>query len=359
MVMRLLKYAYCLGLGVILFVFMACHQEIENRQNDEKEPPSYYTVTFESNGGTEVAPLEVEQGQAFSFPLPPTRLGYTFAGWFLDNETFEQQVFASVQTHDITVYAKWLAPERWHGATRFFGMYPQTIKAEDVTVSPTQDPDGYYLGSDGALYVKVVASPRESHYTFSTGDLIISGQEYYFKVEPIEWKILSEGSTAQWLVSHYILDSQTYHPSTNYYETSAIRAWLNHTFYDIAFSDEEKAQILITQVMNHAYSTGYTTNPYASDPTHDHVFLLSYREATSVGLHYAIPRRQMTTDYSRSQGVWMNTGGFYGYGGWYLRSPSTAHPTHIRCISEGGQFMTGVVHADDVGTVPALRIRMD
>ena len=39
-----------------------------------------------------------------------------------------------------------------------FGEYPQTLKAENVTItSQTPDADGYYLGSDGARYAKQVA----------------------------------------------------------------------------------------------------------------------------------------------------------------------------------------------------------
>ena len=79
----------------------------------------------------------------------------------------------------------------------YFGEYPQTLKADDVTITSETDSRGYYLGSDGNYYAMVTADPYvdgmaadpTSKSTFTTGASVIEGEVYYFKVEPIRWRI--------------------------------------------------------------------------------------------------------------------------------------------------------------------------
>lgn len=68
-----------------------------------------YTVTFESNGGTLVAPQEVPStvGVA-SEPDAPKKRGYDFAGWFTDSSLSAAWNFASAVTRSMTLYAKWV-----------------------------------------------------------------------------------------------------------------------------------------------------------------------------------------------------------------------------------------------------------
>ena len=47
-----------------------------------------FTVTFDSNGGSEVPSQKVEAGGTVTMPDAPTKDGYVFAGWFTDNVTF-------------------------------------------------------------------------------------------------------------------------------------------------------------------------------------------------------------------------------------------------------------------------------
>lgn len=72
------------------------------------EPPVvYYTVTFESNGGSEVDPQTIEEGLVATEPEAPTMDGYTFAGWYADAELTAVYDFATPVTSDITLYAAW------------------------------------------------------------------------------------------------------------------------------------------------------------------------------------------------------------------------------------------------------------
>ncbi|MFE3577530.1 InlB B-repeat-containing protein [Lysinibacillus sp. NPDC059133] len=71
-----------------------------------------YTVTFNSNGGSEVLAKEVVEGELLSLPAKPVKDGNTFAGWYKDEELIEAWNFAKdVVTKNITLYAKWMKDE--------------------------------------------------------------------------------------------------------------------------------------------------------------------------------------------------------------------------------------------------------
>lgn len=65
-----------------------------------------YTVKFDSNGGSKVSSKEVTSGSKVSKPSNPTRTGYKFSGWTLNNKVYD---FNSKVTSNITLVAKWTA----------------------------------------------------------------------------------------------------------------------------------------------------------------------------------------------------------------------------------------------------------
>lgn len=65
-----------------------------------------YTVKFDSNGGSKVSSKEVTSGSKVSKPSNPTRTGYKFSGWTLNNKAYD---FNSKVTSNITLVAKWTA----------------------------------------------------------------------------------------------------------------------------------------------------------------------------------------------------------------------------------------------------------
>lgn len=68
------------------------------------EPGTTFTVTFDSDGGSEVEPQTVEEGQTATEPEAPTKEGYTFSGWLLEGEEYD---FSTPVTADITLTAYW------------------------------------------------------------------------------------------------------------------------------------------------------------------------------------------------------------------------------------------------------------
>lgn len=66
-----------------------------------------YSVTFETNGGNDVAQQTVTANKTVSEPAVPVKEGYTFDGWYSDKELTKQYDFASKVNSDIILYAKW------------------------------------------------------------------------------------------------------------------------------------------------------------------------------------------------------------------------------------------------------------
>ena len=63
-----------------------------------------FTVTFDTDGGSNVTTVEVYEKQLVSIPATPTKDGYTFLGWYLNDTAFD---FSTKITKDITLVAKW------------------------------------------------------------------------------------------------------------------------------------------------------------------------------------------------------------------------------------------------------------
>jgi uncharacterized repeat protein (TIGR02543 family) len=72
--------------------------------------PITYKVTFDSQGGSEVAPMEnVPHGTMIPAPESPTKAGNSFAGWYWDAAGTTAWDFDNdAVTEDITLYAKWV-----------------------------------------------------------------------------------------------------------------------------------------------------------------------------------------------------------------------------------------------------------
>lgn len=67
-----------------------------------------YWITFESNGGSYVAPVFYATSAPAADPTAPTKPGYTFAGWYTDKDLTEKAAFSTIKENR-TVYAKWTA----------------------------------------------------------------------------------------------------------------------------------------------------------------------------------------------------------------------------------------------------------
>ena len=66
-----------------------------------------YTVKFDTDGGSKIANKTVTRNSKVAEPTVPEKEGYTFIGWFIDEEFTTAYDFESKITKNITLYAKW------------------------------------------------------------------------------------------------------------------------------------------------------------------------------------------------------------------------------------------------------------
>ena len=73
----------------------------------QRSSSDYYTLTFETNGGSEIEPLRKGSGTAVDLTAyTPTRSGYLFTGWYTDKALTEKITKVELRS-DKTVYAGW------------------------------------------------------------------------------------------------------------------------------------------------------------------------------------------------------------------------------------------------------------
>ncbi len=241
--------------------------------------------------------------------------------------------------------------------------------------------------------------------------MLESGTTYYFKVEPIEWRVLKTDNEARTklLLAEKILtanvpyykydsssntrtiDEATINP--NNYKYSQIRAYLNglnfyndsntavttyneNGFLQKAFTTSAQNLIPETEVDNSAASTtdssGAVTQAttYACDNTSDKIFLLSEKEVTIRTYGFAAyrvrigdlngttesSRVRQTTDYAKANYAYQSNESGCG-GHWWLRSPSYKGSISARSVSDyGSAYFSSGVNDSGLGVCPALSI---
>jgi uncharacterized repeat protein (TIGR02543 family) len=97
---------------VLLFLLIVSFSLMAVACDDGEDPidpqdPVEYTVSFNTNGGSNIASVEVEDGKTVTAPTQPTKDGYTFGGWYKDSALAEPFSFSTAITADTTLYAKW------------------------------------------------------------------------------------------------------------------------------------------------------------------------------------------------------------------------------------------------------------
>ena len=264
------------------------------------------------------------------------------------------------------------------GKSCTYGYYPQSV-VNDVSViseldklkAPTNG--GWYL-YNGDYYVKINATPWGSLMPFNNGELIVNGKEYWFKCEPITWKVLELKNGRYFILSEKLLEPVTFYSSLenrtiggktiypNNYEYSDLRNWLNNDFYTSAFRFND-SYIQITNVDNSASTTKSNTNPYCCNNTDDKVFLLSYKDYmnTDYGFIHDVDKRSFTTEWARARGSYANRESLtYKNSGYHWnRSPYPSDSTYSGYVSSDG-YADGItqVDSDYYSVRPAMNIKI-
>ena len=117
--------------------------ETGNRTYWAKWTVNQYTITFDTDGGSEVAPITQDYGSAITAPAAPTREGYTFTGW-------DKTIPATMPAGDMTITAQWTVNQ-----------YTITYDLDGGTAEG--NPDTYTVETD-AFTLK---NPTRPGYTFT------------------------------------------------------------------------------------------------------------------------------------------------------------------------------------------------
>ena len=117
--------------------------EMGNKEYWAKWTINQYTITFDTDGGSEVAPITQDYGTAITAPADPTREGYTFTGW-------DKTIPATMPAGDMTITAQWTVNQ-----------YTITYDLDGGTAEG--NPDTYTVETD-AFTLK---NPTRPGYTFT------------------------------------------------------------------------------------------------------------------------------------------------------------------------------------------------
>lgn len=82
-------------------------------------PHEFFLVVFDSCGGSSVPAGSAKTGNTVAKPADPTREGYTFAGWFTDEECTKSFDFSTAVTENLTLFAGWKVAEEYAEVTGY------------------------------------------------------------------------------------------------------------------------------------------------------------------------------------------------------------------------------------------------
>jgi uncharacterized repeat protein (TIGR02543 family) len=116
-----------------------------------KQVEETITITFDSNGGTEVKPMVVKKGEKVTLPKP-TKKGYEFNGWLTDNDDMPNDVTSFDKNTKLT--ANWKPVEKKSMKVTFDSREGSTVKAKT------------YECKDGGATITLPANPTKDFYEF-------------------------------------------------------------------------------------------------------------------------------------------------------------------------------------------------
>lgn len=248
-----------------------------------------------------------------------------------------------------------------------YGSYPQS-KVTDSTLITALNSQTLSVENtvsyDDAMYKRVYFTSTTNVFQADNGYNI--NTVYWFKFEPIQWRVLSNSNGVLFVMAEQILDAKAYNPDkiNVTWETCVLRSWLNNDFYNNAFSETEKSQIDTSALVNE-------DNPWkgteGGNITSDKMFLLSYADVmnTDYGFHsnYAdndTARQGKGTDFSKSSGLWAPSSSSYPDSSyWWLRSPGNL-PTSAGLVGNTGYAALAIdVNSTERGVRPAFKINLN
>ena len=138
-----------------------------------------YTITFDTNGGSEIAPITQDYGTAITAPADPTREGYTFIGW-------DTEIPTTMPAENITLKARWkdiekptgeiiIGTNKWREFLNklTFGLFFKDTQTVTINASD----------NSGTVFVSYLVTDRDLSEA-ELQSLVFGGYDEPFLIEP-------------------------------------------------------------------------------------------------------------------------------------------------------------------------------
>ena len=138
-----------------------------------------YTITFDTNGGSEIAPITQDYGTNITAPADPTREGYTFIGW-------DKEIPTTMPAENITLKAKWkdiekptgeiiIGTNKWHEFLNKLTLGLFFKDTQEVTINASDN--------SGTVFVSYLVTDRDLSEA-ELGSLVYRAYDEPFLIEP-------------------------------------------------------------------------------------------------------------------------------------------------------------------------------
>ena len=226
-----------------------------------------------------------------------------------------------------------------------YGIYPQTHVSDEATITAldaltSAESNGYYLYNN-YYYAKLTAKPESNNNKFKDGSTIETDKNYWFRCDPISWKVLKVDSNSKYtLIADSLLDLSIFNESysgknsdgyyANNYAHSTLRSWLNGEFYNKAFTNNSYIQTTEVdnsfETVNDESEIGDDVKEYICENTSDKVYTLSYIDYLNADYGFNTDSSAddeakycYCTEYAMAKGAYYDDNKYYGE--YWTRSP--------------------------------------
>ena len=138
-----------------------------------------YTITFDTNGGSEIAPITQDYGTKITAPADPTRKGYTFKGW-------DKEIPETMPAENITITARWKDTEKPTGeiiiGTNKWNEFLNKLTF-GIFFKDTQEVTINAVDNSGVVFVSYLVTDKELSEA-ELNSLVFRAYEEPFSIDP-------------------------------------------------------------------------------------------------------------------------------------------------------------------------------
>ena len=138
-----------------------------------------YTITFDTNGGSDIAPITQDYGTEITAPDNPTRKGYTFKGW-------DKEIPETMPAENITITARWKDTEKPTGeiiiGTNKWNQFLNELTF-GIFFKDTQEVTINAVDNSGVVFVSYLVTDKELSES-ELNSLVFRAYEEPFCIDP-------------------------------------------------------------------------------------------------------------------------------------------------------------------------------